>query len=67
MPSTTNTIPSPCKGICNLDFATHTICQGCGRHVTDIREWRTYTDAQKSESNSRSEQRLEGILRASTE
>lgn len=67
MPSTTNTVPSPCKGICNLDFATHTICQGCGRHVNDIREWRTYTDTEKSESNSRAAVRLTEILRASTE
>ena len=67
MPSTTNTVPSPCKGICNLDFATHTICQGCGRHVDDIREWRTYTDTEKSESNSRAAVRLTEILRASTE
>ena len=67
MPNTTNTVPSPCKGICNLDFATHTICQGCGRHVNDIREWRTYTDTEKSESNSRAAVRLTEILRASTE
>ena len=67
MPSTTNTVPSPCKGICNLDFATHTICQGCGRHVNDIREWRTYTDTEKSESISRAAVRLTEILRASTE
>ena len=47
MPSTTNTIPSPCKGICNLDFATHTICQGCGRNVEEIRDWETFPEFQK--------------------
>ncbi len=40
-------VESPCKGICNLDFATHTVCQGCGRHVDDIRNWRIYTNEQK--------------------
>jgi predicted Fe-S protein YdhL (DUF1289 family) len=67
MPSTTNNTPSPCKGICNLDFATHTICQGCGRHVDDIREWRTLSEVEKKESNSRAAVRLSEILRASTE
>jgi hypothetical protein len=40
-------VESPCKGICNLDFATHTVCQGCGRTVDDIRNWRIYTNEQK--------------------
>mgnify|MGYP000335851739 CR=1 FL=1 len=40
-------VQSPCKGICNLDFATHTVCQGCGRNVDDIKNWRIYTDEQK--------------------
>lgn len=40
-------IKSPCVGICNLDFSTHTICQGCGRAVDDIANWSSYTNEEK--------------------
>ena len=54
-------VESPCKGICNLDFATHTVCQGCGRSVDDIKNWRVYTDEQKITANSEAHTRLTEI------
>jgi predicted Fe-S protein YdhL (DUF1289 family) len=54
-------VESPCKGICNLDFATHTVCQGCGRSVDDIKNWRVYTDEQKITANSEAQIRLDEI------
>ena len=54
-------VESPCKGICNLDFATHTVCQGCGRSVDDIKNWRVYTDEQKITANSKAQIRLDEI------
>jgi predicted Fe-S protein YdhL (DUF1289 family) len=40
-------VRSPCKGICNLDFATHTVCQGCGRSIDEIRNWNAFTNEHK--------------------
>lgn len=35
-------VPSPCSGVCRLD--EQKVCQGCFRHVEDIREWRSADD-----------------------
>ncbi|MFH7397063.1 DUF1289 domain-containing protein, partial [Pseudomonas syringae group genomosp. 7] len=32
-------VPSQCISLCRLD--EHKVCQGCFRHVEDIREWRS--------------------------
>ena len=40
-------VKSPCKGICNLDLATHTVCQGCGRSIDEIRNWNAFTNEYK--------------------
>lgn len=54
-------VESPCKGICNLDFATHQVCQACGRSVDDIKNWRVYTNEQKIIANSEALIRLKEI------
>ena len=54
-------VESPCKGICNLDFATHTVCQGCGRTVDEIGNWSIYTNEDKMLVNEKAKQRLQGL------
>ena len=38
---------SPCKGTCNLSM--NQICQGCGRTILEIRNWKDYSNDQKIE------------------
>jgi predicted Fe-S protein YdhL (DUF1289 family) len=54
-------IKSPCKGICNLDFATHQICQGCGRSIDEIRNWNAFTDQHKKVVVGNASERLKEI------
>ena len=55
------TVKSPCKGICNLDFETHKVCQGCGRTVEEIGNWSIYTNEDKMLINEKAKQRLQGF------
>ena len=32
------TVPSPCVGLCTLNSKTE-LCDGCYRHMDEIREW----------------------------
>jgi len=54
-------IKSPCVGICNLDFSTHTVCQGCGRSVDDIANWSVYTDEEKISAIESATERMKEI------
>lgn len=44
-PAPTGQVPSPCRSLCKLD--DERFCIGCGRHVDDIRAWRTMTDPER--------------------
>jgi len=37
-------IPSPCKRLCVLENG---VCQGCGRLVSEITDWRDFSNEQK--------------------
>ena len=41
-------IPSPCRRACELDLWRRR-CLGCGRTVTEIRQWMLMTAEEKSE------------------
>jgi predicted Fe-S protein YdhL (DUF1289 family) len=56
-----NSSKSPCKGICNLDFETHQVCQGCGRTIDEIANWSIYTNEDKMLINEKATQRLQGF------
>ncbi|MER2493845.1 DUF1289 domain-containing protein [Catenovulum sediminis] len=54
--STSNTqIETPCIRNCCLDEKD--ICIGCGRHVDEIVQWRSYSDAQRKVLMSRAKNR----------
>lgn len=57
----TKIVKSPCKGICNLDFETHQVCQGCGRTIDEIANWRLFTNEDKAEINKKAMQRIKEI------
>jgi len=54
-------VKSPCKGICNLDFATHEICLGCGRRIDEIKNWNAFTDQHKKVVVGNASERLKEI------
>jgi hypothetical protein len=37
---------TPCIGVCKIDF-NKKVCLGCGRTMTQIRCWSSYTDAER--------------------
>ena len=47
--------------MCNLDFETHQVCQGCGRTIDEIANWSIYTNEDKMLINEKATQRLQGF------
>lgn len=38
---------SPCRGVCTATSQGDAVCRGCGRTQEEVRDWNTYSDAQK--------------------
>ena len=38
------TVPSPCQRLCKVE---HGICQGCGRTLDEVSQWRLMSNSQK--------------------
>jgi|TARA_R110000764_G_scaffold56607_1_gene123291 predicted Fe-S protein YdhL (DUF1289 family) len=52
---------SPCKTACELD-ADRSFCLGCGRTVSDIRNWSKMSDDTKIKSKFEAQKKLLDIL-----
>lgn len=50
---------NPCVGRCSHCVGDE-VCRGCGRTVSEVREWNTLTDAEKIEIKEAARGRLEG-------
>ena len=50
------TVMSPCLSLCKLDEEKY--CEGCRRHVEEIRHWPTFSEEKKKEVVLASRKRL---------
>ena len=58
-PAPPGQVPSPCRSLCKLD--ADEFCTGCGRHIDDIRLWRSMSDAQRQACVDQAAQRLKTL------
>ena len=56
---------SPCEKICVVDPASG-LCQGCGRSLTEIGSWMSYSDAERARVMAELPKRLEAMRGAKT-
>lgn len=45
----TNSVPSPCIGVCMLDPTWGQICVGCHRFLIEINNWSYYDNEEKQQ------------------
>ena len=60
MNSPSETIVSPCIGVCSMN-ETSGLCEGCYRTIEEIRDWWDMTPAQRDTVMQRLDQRLQQI------
>jgi len=57
-------IKSPCRGICTATSQGDEICRGCYRNDYDVIAWNGYSDQQKIEALTRSQENQRRLSRA---
>ena len=60
LPPVDNSVPSPCIGVCTLDFPTGA-CVGCGRTRSEIKNWPYLDGDAKRAALAAAQKRLETL------
>jgi len=57
---------SPCNGVCRMDTVSN-LCEGCGRTLSEIADWGSMSDAERSDVRGRLPDRMAKLRRGESD